>query len=1026
VSESNLSSPTSVAVDPTTGKVFVVDRGNHRVLRWSSESALASGASAEAVLGQPDFATKTTGLTSTKFNDPVALAIDSQGRLYVSEYVNNRVLRFDDASSKSTGAAADGVLGQPNFTTSTGFTRQNGMKGPVGLQVDAAGRLWVSEFNNFRVVWFNNAAQKANGANADGVLGQPNFTTAATGLTASVMNRPNGVYIDKDGRLWTSEWSNQRILRFDNAAQKTNGAPADGVLGQPDFTTNTANTTRNGLNVLRGVWGDSEGRIYAIQENTARISIFENAASKPNGGDADQVWGQPDFTTGTIANPPTASSLNFPRGVFIDETNNRLWIADNSNHRVLRAHWKTPAAPYLTLRSPGDGQECRAGLICAITWDSYGVDRLLIQYRPNPDADWQTLETVSAGIARYNWVAPEGVTTNASVRLVDADEPGRVSAMTGTFGIRSSNESVALVSPNGYQHWVAQEKRTILFESQDIATVDIAYSMNNGSTWTPITTAHPASNEQYIWTLPDAVSSQARIKIWKTGDPTVADTSDAVFLMVDRLSGHPQDAVQFSNLPIGLAYEGTTGTSTAPSLIGLENGRLPVTTAFAYVGNASLKMAFTSQPNGTWNVVFRDMNVTYVDYSAKDHLEFKIFSQTAIPDSVLPALSLTDTFGRKTGAVSMSAHVGSVSANQWTSVKIPVDAFRDVRGSVIMNRIRSLNMTQAGADGQSYTLYMDDMRLTGGDIISGLTGNVIVVLGSSTSAGAGASPIDSAWVNRFRAYVLARDSKAHVINLGVGGYNTYDIMPSTFVPPSGRNAPKTEHNITKALTYYQPDIIIVNMPSNDASGNYTIEEQMRNFSVLSQEAVRGGADLWVTSTQPRNFANEVQRQNLMIARDSLQARFGNKMIDLWPDLAQDDGRIKPEYDSGDGVHVNNTGHRLIYNQVVASGVWASLTDIEIGNRESGIGFELEQNYPNPFNPTTLIRYRVETQDLASLRVRLAVYDVLGREVAVLVDGVMQTGSHSVRFDASGLASGIYLYRLEANGSLLVRKMLLMR
>jgi hypothetical protein len=157
-------------------------------------------------------------------------------------------------------------------------------------------------------------------------------------------------------------------------------------------------------------------------------------------------------------------------------------------------------------------------------------------------------------------------------------------------------------------------------------------------------------------------------------------------------------------------------------------------------------------------------------------------------------------------------------------------------------------------------------------------------------------------------------------------------------------------------------------------------------------------------------------------RDSLRNRYGAKMIDLWPDLAQSDGRIKPEYDSGDGVHVNNTGHRLIYNRVVGSGVWAMLTSVEDGKLKSEIGFELAQNFPNPFNPTTVFGFRLSVFG----HTRLTVYDILGREVAVLVDGVLPAGTHSVRFDATGLATGVYLYRLESGGQMQVRRMVLVR
>jgi len=85
-------------------------------------------------------------------------------------------------------------------------------------------------------------------------------------------------------------------------------------------------------------------------------------------------------------------------------------------------------------------------------------------------------------------------------------------------------------------------------------------------------------------------------------------------------------------------------------------------------------------------------------------------------------------------------------------------------------------------------------------------------------------------------------------------------------------------------------------------------------------------------------------------------------------------------------------------------------------------YRLEQNYPNPFNPTTDIGFRIADFGL----VRLAVYDLLGREVAVLVNEKKSPGSYSVRFDASSLASGIYLYRLQAGNFVSTSKMVLLR
>ncbi len=96
-----------------------------------------------------------------------------------------------------------------------------------------------------------------------------------------------------------------------------------------------------------------------------------------------------------------------------------------------------------------------------------------------------------------------------------------------------------------------------------------------------------------------------------------------------------------------------------------------------------------------------------------------------------------------------------------------------------------------------------------------------------------------------------------------------------------------------------------------------------------------------------------------------------------------------------------------------------VTSVKGGNSLPTV-FSLAQNYPNPFNPTTNIEYQVSNFGLVSLKV----YDVLGREVATLVNGVRSPGTYEVRFNGSTFASGVYFYRLFAPGVNIVRKMLL--
>ncbi len=92
------------------------------------------------------------------------------------------------------------------------------------------------------------------------------------------------------------------------------------------------------------------------------------------------------------------------------------------------------------------------------------------------------------------------------------------------------------------------------------------------------------------------------------------------------------------------------------------------------------------------------------------------------------------------------------------------------------------------------------------------------------------------------------------------------------------------------------------------------------------------------------------------------------------------------------------------------------------SKEVIINSSLHQNYPNPFNPSTKISFQLQASSIT----HLTIYDLLGREVAVLVDSMMPSGSHQVSFDASDLPSGVYLYRLNVNGSVQTRKMMLMK
>ena len=204
----------------------------------------------------------------------------------------------------------------------------------------------------------------------------------------------------------------------------------------------------------------------------------------------------------------------------------------------------------------------------------------------------------------------------------------------------------------------------------------------------------------------------------------------------------------------------------------------------------------------------------------------------------------------------------------------------------------------------------------------------IVVLGSSTAAGTGPTEKDSAWVWMYREHLQEGNTNFSVTNLAVGGFSTYKILPTGYDIPPGVNASvDPQHNITRALSLY-PDAIIVNLPSNDAASNYPVEDQLVNYDTISKLAEAFLVPMWISTPQPRNFGDNADQIQLDMV-DSTNARFGDMSIDFWSGLFEEDGTydIKDIFDSGDGVHMNNTGHKELFNRVIGKDI-----DLYLENR----------------------------------------------------------------------------------------------
>ncbi|MBW7842465.1 MAG: T9SS type A sorting domain-containing protein [Ignavibacterium sp.] len=103
--------------------------------------------------------------------------------------------------------------------------------------------------------------------------------------------------------------------------------------------------------------------------------------------------------------------------------------------------------------------------------------------------------------------------------------------------------------------------------------------------------------------------------------------------------------------------------------------------------------------------------------------------------------------------------------------------------------------------------------------------------------------------------------------------------------------------------------------------------------------------------------------------------------------------------------------------------WLSENVVGIDDQGSLLlAFDLKQNYPNPFNPSTKIAFTLSEKSLTTLKV----YDILGNEIITLINEEKPAGTYEVNFDASKLSSGVYLYKLQSNGLVQTRKMLMLK
>jgi hypothetical protein len=260
---------------------------------------------------------------------------------------------------------------------------------------------------------------------------------------------------------------------------------------------------------------------------------------------------------------------------------------------------------------------------------------------------------------------------------------------------------------------------------------------------------------------------------------------------------------------------------------------------------------------------------------------------------------------------------------------------------------------------------------------------------------------------------------------GLGGTDTwwqvhYDKQDPAFILPWRYDDPWKGFTLQDPAKRFQTKEIIFHPQDAQRGETVIIEANVRNLGLVTTDVpisvsfYNGDPDSGGTMLEGTDGSTKVSTASSIPARSWTTVQFSWEVpmdIQQFPRIY---AKINPDTVM-DEIHTNNNKGWAVFP---LSTLPDAISDITV----LPVKFSLLQNYPNPFNPTTTIKFQLpEARD-----VKLVVYDVLGRQVIILVDGRQTAGSHDVKFDASGLSSGVYFYRLTAGDFVKTRKSLLIR
>jgi sugar lactone lactonase YvrE len=249
--------------------------------------------------------------TSAQLDDPLGIAVDAAGNLYIADEVNNRIRRVSNGVITTVAGNGTGA-----FSGDGGPATSSELHSPFGVAVDAAGNLYIADAGNNRIRRVSNGViTTVAGSGTEGYSGDNGPATSAQ------LDSPYGVAVDAAGNLYIADTYNNRIRKVSNGVITTVAG-----TGTKGYSGDNGPAASAQLDYPQGVAVDAAGNLYIADEGDSRIRKVSN-------GVITTVAGSGIGGYSGDGGPATSALLNFPSAIAVDAAGN-LYIADEGNNRI--------------------------------------------------------------------------------------------------------------------------------------------------------------------------------------------------------------------------------------------------------------------------------------------------------------------------------------------------------------------------------------------------------------------------------------------------------------------------------------------------------------------------------------------------------------------------------------------------------------------------------------------------------------------------------------------------------------------